>query len=644
MQLRKALTAERPWRLSGRFFVIALALSTMGATCGGIPLPGVVPPTITLSVNGVPDDMKGLLVLPPTGFVVNVAWQPGSYPIDPTHFYFEASRWGTPDASYVFDIPLKSDGTGAIGVFPGQLEPGTYTLSATVGDTQYNFSYSELAVAVRNFGGAPPIGAGQQIWLDFESDRDATPGADFPVDLQAFGLGSTAAPLVSSWVLDAVTARVLARVDEVYHDQATNGLPGPDPVAVGFSSTDPGAGDVTRVCIGGEDPGGGMTIGAILTDPKNSNRNSIECATLPPTGIFPRELLILAGEAAFQTVFNPLIAANGGVPVGEHPLDATVLAPGFDPGTATPAELARYDLVQTAIQGFADMLGSIVAHECGHALGLVPVGAPGGGLYGGTSGAELNHDVTPTGVSPTENYLMNSGYTFSFARLAGLNGNALPYFRPLDYAYLRDRVVIDSAVTLLAFPPVVTSVAPSMITADGYTQITITGTGFLPVPAVRCVNPGFHYYAVGEALRVIDQRDGLGPSRPDPARRLRRRAAQPRWPDQRAAGGAHDRGPVVKVLRSPSALLAPSLACGSLRASLAPAHRSQKKSLFVSSGPASARAVGRRVSGTSEPPRSRRSTCSSRSRVSFSQYSAVPKCGNAEGKAGSRQRFAIHAA
>ena len=221
------------------------------------------------------------------------------------------------------------------------------------------------------------------------------------MDLQAFGLGSAAAPLVSSWVLEDVKARVLDRVDEVYHDQPTNGLPGADPVAVAFSSTNPGSGDVTRVCIGGEDPSGGITIGAILTDPKNSNRNSVECATLPPTGIFPRELLILAGEAAFQAVFDPLRPATGGVPVGEHPLDATVLAPGFDPGTASPAELARYDLVQAAIQGFADMLGSIVAHETGHALGLVPAGAPGGGLYGGTSGAELNHDVTPAGVSPT---------------------------------------------------------------------------------------------------------------------------------------------------------------------------------------------------------------------------------------------------
>ena len=372
MQVCKALSAGRPRRLPGRFLIVALALCAMGATCESNPQPGAVPPTITLSVNGVPDDMKGLLVLPPTGFVVNVAWQPGTYPVNPTLFAMFANRWGSVSGSqYVFDIPLKSDGTGAVGVFTGQLEPGTHTLRATVGDTQKNFFYVELAVAVRNFSGAPPIGAGQQIWLDFESDRDATPGADFPVDLQAFGLGSAAAPLVSSQVLDDVTGRVLDRIGEAYLDHPTNGLPGADPVAVVFSSTNPGSGDVTRVCIGGEDPGGGITVGAIITDPKNSNRNSVECATLPPTGIFPRELLILAGEA-----------------------------------------------------------------------------------------------------------------------------------------YLRDRVVTDSSVTVLAFPPVVSSITPSTIVGGAYTQIFVNGSGFLPTPVIRRLGASYTYNVTGESLLSSSQVKG----------------------------------------------------------------------------------------------------------------------------------------
>jgi hypothetical protein len=177
-----------------------------------------------------------------------------------------------------------------------------------------------------------------------------------------------------------------------------------------------------------------------------------------------------------------------------------VLAPGFDTGSATPEQLARHTQVQAAIAGFADMLGSIVAHETGHALGLVPPGPPGAGLFGGTSGAALNHDVTPAGADPSQNFLMNAGNTFTFARLAGLNGNPLPFFRPLDYAYLRDRVMVDAAVTLLAMPPVLSSLTPSTLSAPGYTQITFNGARFLPTPVIRFLSPSFTYNAPGEAL------------------------------------------------------------------------------------------------------------------------------------------------
>ena len=226
-------------------------------------------------------------------------------------------------------------------------------------------------------------------------------------------------------MLEQVTQAVFDRVFEAYKLQPANGLD-PDPVKVAFSTTQPSSGDVTRICIGGEDPSGGMTIGSILTDYKNSNRTSVECATLPPTGIFPRELLIVSGEPAFQAVFNPLIPWAGGTPVGAHPADPIVLDPGFDPGSGTPEQLARYQQVQAAIQAFGDALGSIVAHETGHALGLVPAGAPGAGLFGGTVGAQLNHAVQPGGGDAAENFLMNSGYTYTFAKLAGLNGNPLP--------------------------------------------------------------------------------------------------------------------------------------------------------------------------------------------------------------------------
>ena len=76
----------------------------MGADCDAPlpPPPTVVPPTVTLTVNGIPDDMNSLLVLPPGGFVVNVAWQPGDYPVDPTAYnYVRAERWGAGPEGWV---------------------------------------------------------------------------------------------------------------------------------------------------------------------------------------------------------------------------------------------------------------------------------------------------------------------------------------------------------------------------------------------------------------------------------------------------------------------------------------------------------------------------------------------------------------
>ena len=165
--------------------VAILAALGMGADCEGPPPspPTVVPPTVTLTVNGIPDDMNDLLVLPPGGFVVNVAWQPGDHPVDPTAFnYIRAERWGAGSASWVFspELTVNGDGTGSSGVFPGPLAPGTWTLRAFVGDTEGNFSFADLAVAVRSFGGPAPIATGQKIWLDFESDRDIIPGPRFP--------------------------------------------------------------------------------------------------------------------------------------------------------------------------------------------------------------------------------------------------------------------------------------------------------------------------------------------------------------------------------------------------------------------------------------------------------------------------------
>jgi hypothetical protein len=449
--------------------------------------------------------MSALLVVPPSGFVVDLAVTPGVDPVDPQSLQVGLSHWGGAFLPALEGLFVETP-EGAVAEIPPALAlaPGTYTVYAAVADEEGRVGSAAFSFAVRGFAGAtPPIGTGQQVWFDFTSDRDAVPGPDFDVDLQHFGLASAAAPAVSALARALVVERVLARVEQAYQAGASGGL-GDEPVAVAFTDQPPGAGDVTRICVGGEDPTGGTTVGSIQIDPNNSARNSVECGTIPPTGVFPRELLGYQNQSAFKNVFDPLRTATGGVPVGQSFWDVWVLDPSFDPESAYPDAAARYAVVIAGIDAFANALGSIVAHETGHALGLVPPGAPGGGLFGGSDGVAYAHALNPDGSTPTENFLMKAGGTFNFARLAGLGYYALPVFRPIELAYLRDRVVLAPQVTQLLPPPTLTSVLPWQITGSS-SLVTITGSGLAAIPAVRLVNSGYAYSALGEAWLSAQQ-------------------------------------------------------------------------------------------------------------------------------------------
>jgi hypothetical protein len=486
-----------PTLLFCAFALVGLA----GGNCdGGGSSPGGSPPDVRLSLNGVDEDLDDLLVVPPSGSWATVEITPGSDPIDPSSLHAVLVPWG----GTAIDVsPLFIEtAIGALGLlFVIGPADGTYTLAVTIADQAGRTAGSTQEFAVRAYPNDPPIGQGQQIWLDFAVDRDAVPGPDFRVDLQSFGLGSPLAPgpslAAEAWVIQTVVDRVRGAYGGLEDPLA---LGSPDPVSVSFSDVDPGSGDLTRLCVGGEDPTGGNTIGNVLIDPANGNRNSVECGTVPPTGVFPREMTLYAGQWAYQQALGPLLPALGGVPVGEHAHDTTVLDPAFDPATASAPEWQRWNDIAVAVQGFGDALGSIVAHEAGHALGLVPPGAPGIGLYGGSTGAAFSHDVLADGVtSPTENHLMRAGGNFTFASLAGLSG-PLPFFRPLDFAYLRDRIRTDSKVTQLLAPPTLDSVSPSVFASS--VTLAISGGGFAPTPRIRLESPGFNYELIGEAYQA----------------------------------------------------------------------------------------------------------------------------------------------
>ncbi len=78
--------------------------------------------------------------------------------------------------------------------------------------------------------------------------------------------------------------------------------------------------------------------------------------------------------------FAPLRAE----PLGSSDADARVLAPGYDPYAETDAVvLARHELLQRLARYVALAIGSVTAHEMGHAMGLMPDGVPPLGFFGG---------------------------------------------------------------------------------------------------------------------------------------------------------------------------------------------------------------------------------------------------------------------
>ncbi len=490
-----------------------LTLSTiglMGQYCGtaGGPepdgeAPTANPPLLSITLLGIEDEFKAVLVASPTGPTINVTWADAGSPVVPQTL--DVSLSGPDGSAVALELLELREAEGEAVLIPvaETLEIGTHTIDAQVHSEDGGIATTRFAFAVRDFpNGQPPIGANQMFHYDFASDRDAIPGPDFDVDLERIGLGSPAAPDLSAQVRDTVIQLLMQRVVVAY-SSSPPGLPAGSPIGIGFDTAPWPTMDVTRICIGGENPTGSGAIASILTDVNNRARTSNECGTVPATGIFSGELTAFDFDATFRAIFDPLRPDRGGIPVGEHPLDGLVLGPDFDLGTASPEAAERSHLIDDAIDAYAHGLGTIVAHETGHALGLVPEGAPGAGLFGGSGGLESTHNVDASGASPAGNYLMNAGNTFSFSELAGLNGEPLPTFRPLNYAYLRDSVVIDPMVSLIANRPLLAGV-DTVLLVELVEEITVSGMGLFEVaatgavPQVRLVSEGWSYNCVGE--------------------------------------------------------------------------------------------------------------------------------------------------
>ncbi len=458
----KMLSHVRPSRKALGVALAILAPALLADTCPDVE-------RVAITLNAIRGAQKDLLLVPPSGFTIDVKYPAPDYVVPNTLAISIGPLPG--DAGETIDLLphiVWSNATGAVAMLPPTqpLAVGSHRVTASV-DGSLGTPTTVFDFAVRAHATGAPLATPNWIQFDFDLDRNGDEIADFDTDLEAFGLSAT----VRDWAIGEIVAGAQA----FYDAPNPSNLPGGDGSDVTFSDAPAPVGPFTRICVGGEDPTGGATIGNVIQDPGNANPADVACDDFFPSGVFPREILFYSGETTFWEAFGPVLAE----PLGTNPLDDIVLSTSYDPGD--PAQFARFGAIETAVLAFAQAVATVAAHESGHALGLVPKGVPGRGLFGGEDG----HNGVPGGDPPADNLLMNAGATFSFAQLSG--ASETPQLSELSHAYLRGRLVLDARVDGIYPAPGVVAVDPTWASRSGppFITLTVSGGNFRATPGLR---------------------------------------------------------------------------------------------------------------------------------------------------------------
>ena len=113
-----------------------------------------VPPTVSVTVNGVSDEMNDLLVVPPTGFVVNISYEAGDFLIDPSTVKLLICSWTAGCSTAILAEQMVVGAEGAVWVVPEDFTEftiGSYTIVAFAADIEGGRGGEVFPFAVREF-------------------------------------------------------------------------------------------------------------------------------------------------------------------------------------------------------------------------------------------------------------------------------------------------------------------------------------------------------------------------------------------------------------------------------------------------------------------------------------------------------------
>jgi hypothetical protein len=270
----------------------------------------------------------------------------------------------------------------------------------------------------------------------------------------ALGLMSSNHPESAAIIRAHIERRIAANLKRFY------GVDGADPLAprldfrfegtseaAAYADQTPealNAAGVSVIAVGGDGDPDDQRAGTFGRAWIDWNNQDAQDNTTYGLGVFPTALVRTALEQPIAAIvladFRPDL---GGIPFGALDIDAAFI--GRD---ETPTELPSSTLVDVpnraafykVLVDFASLgLASILAHEIGHSLGLVPYGPPPEGLFAGVA-VDFVASIAPDAHIDTPGLnIMQTGGSIDIASV--LNGDE-PAFEPLSRAYLRRMLVV----------------------------------------------------------------------------------------------------------------------------------------------------------------------------------------------------------